>query len=67
MKPCDCHDIDTTMKELNEQGLKLNDYSIEVRPSVVILDIGLMCQVKIPQRTFHRLAEWYFEDQEKEK
>ena len=61
-RPCDCKDMHTVRK-LQEQGLKIRDCSIEVRPVNVILEVGA-CTVKIPQIVFQRLAEWYLEEQE---
>jgi len=63
MKPCDCHDQHTAMTQLSEQGIGFSDVSLSVEPAVVILEIG-PCRLKISQRHFKRLAEWYLEDQE---
>lgn len=61
MKPCDCKDS-KDLEELDHSGIKFNDISLEVRPVSVFLEVG-PCKVRIPQRQFKRLAEWYLEDQ----
>lgn len=66
MKPCDCHDQHTAMTELIEQGIGFNDWSLSVGPSVVVIETTFI-RLKIPQRHFKRFAEWYLEDQPKEK
>lgn len=62
MKPCDCKD-QYMANQLDHQNLTINNNSIEVKPSVVILTIG-PCQVKINQNIFKQFAKWYLEDQD---
>lgn len=64
MKPCDCKDMMDT-RELNEQGIGINNYRIEVAPMSVIIETTNFSW-KLPQSIFKRFAEWYLEDQEKE-
>ena len=66
MKPCDCGDMYTVLNELNESGVKYNDYGITVQPLSVLLE-SKQFVIKIPQHIFKRFAEWYLEDQIKEK
>lgn len=61
MRPCDCRD-DVTALKLNEQGIGINDTSIEVRYGRVKLTVG-SCRVFISMREFRHIAEWYLKDQ----
>jgi hypothetical protein len=65
MRPCDCKDRHTAMTQLREQGIGFADVRLTLEPAVVELRIG-PCTLRIPQRHFQRLAEWYLEDQEAE-
>ena len=65
MRPCDCHDQHTAMTQLNEQGIGFSDVRFSVEPTIVVLEVG-QCRLRIPQKRFRRLAEWYLEDQVKE-
>ena len=62
IRPCDCKDMFTARK-LNEQGIAINDNSIEVEPSVVVLRMG-HTTIRINQKTFQIFAEWYLKEQE---
>ena len=62
LKPCDCKDI-LTAKKLNEQGIRQNEDSIIIEPSVVVLTMG-HTTVRIPMSKFKLFAEWYLEEQE---
>lgn len=64
MKPCDCHD-EVTAKQLREQGIGHNEWSIVVKPLSVIISNNTT-KLKIPQRRFKQFAEWYLEDQKDE-
>lgn len=64
MKPCDCKDMLDTA-ELNEQGLSINNYRIEVSPMAVIIETTNFSW-RLPQSIFKRFAEWYLEDQGKD-
>lgn len=62
MRPCDCKDQHTAKTQLDEQGIGFSDVRLNLEPACVILEIG-PCTLRIPQRHFQRLAEWYLEDQ----
>lgn len=66
MKPCDCKSIKEAQDHLNEQGIRFNDQGIEVIPNYVLLTLG-HTQIKISMNRFKQFAEWYLEDQVKEK
>jgi hypothetical protein len=63
MKPCDCYDSVTTL-QLDEQGLRFNEWSIVVKPSSVYITNNTT-KLRIPQNRFKAMAEWYLEDQKK--
>jgi hypothetical protein len=62
LRPCDCRD-QYTADILNEQGLGINDDSIHIEPSSVILTMG-HTTIKIWMKLFKQFAEWYLEPQE---
>ena len=64
IRPCDCKDMFTARK-LNEQGIAINNQSIVVEPSVVILTMD-HTTIRINQKTFQIFAEWYLKEQELE-
>jgi hypothetical protein len=66
MKPCDCKDIFDVINELNEAGITMNNYGIQVAPLSVLIHTSELT-LRLPQSLFKRMAEWYLEDQEKEK
>lgn len=66
MKPCDCKSIDEARKHLNEQGISFNDDSLRIRPGVVILKMS-HTEIKLPMGRFKQFAEWFLEDQIKQK
>lgn len=66
MKPCDCKDQVDAMK-LNEQGIAINEWSLGVEPAVVYLRHQYYGEIKIPMGVFKIFAEWYLENQEKNK
>jgi len=66
MKPCDCKSMVEAKEHLNEQGVSFNSDSLCIRPSVVILKMG-HTEISIPMKRFQRFAEWYLEDQIKQK
>ena len=49
-------------RKLNEQGLSINNYRIEVAPMSVFIETTNFSW-KLPQSIFKRFAEWYMEDQ----
>lgn len=63
IRPVDCHD-EYHAKLLNEQGLKINDYSITTNGNVVTLEIGLSTQIRISRRTMELFSEWFLSPQE---
>lgn len=64
MSPAECKDQED-VKKLNTVGYAVNDNMITVIPNYVELKIG-HTTIKIPQRTFRQLAEWYLQDQKLE-
>lgn len=60
--PADCID-QREADELQEQGIKFNEDSLEICPNYVILTIG-SCTLKIGMNRFRKFAEWYLEPQE---
>lgn len=62
LRPCDCKDMETAAL-LNEQGIGVNDQSIRVEPSVVVLSMG-HTTVRIPMKKFQLFAEWFLEAQD---
>lgn len=62
LRPCDCHDQYTANK-LDHQGYGMNDDSITVEPTMVVLKYQ-STTIRIPQHLFKRFAEWYLEPQE---
>ena len=66
MKPCDCKDYMTMMDKLNESGVSYNDWKLHVQPLQVVIEAP-SCSLRIPMIIFRRFAEWYLEDQVKEK
>lgn len=62
LRPCDCQDMATASK-LMEQGIGKNENSIIVVPNVVELTMG-HTTVRIPMKTFKIFAKWYLEPQE---
>jgi len=65
MKPCDCKDL-LDVSRMNESGISFNDHRIEVCPPSVFIDLGISCRVRISQRKFKRLAEWYLSENYRE-
>jgi hypothetical protein len=65
MRPCDCKDMCDIRYNLNEAGVKYNEYGIEVAPMSVFIETG-NCTLRLPMTIFKRFAEWYQEDQIKE-
>ena len=61
LAPCDCKDERTALK-LKEQGISFNNYSLDIRPSVVSISIG-QAQMQMPMLMFKRFAEWYLTKQ----
>ena len=62
LRPCDCKDQATSCL-LNEQGIKFNNNSIVVEPSVVVLQLE-NTTIRLPMSLFKSFAEWYLEEQE---
>lgn len=62
IRPCDCKDMDTANR-MESNGISLNDDSITVEPSVVVLKMG-HTTVRIPMKKFQTFAEWFLEPQE---
>ena len=62
LKPCDCKDM-FSARQLNEQGIIINDDSIMVEPSVVVLTMG-HTKIRIPMEKFKIFSEWYLKGQE---
>ena len=65
MKPCDCKDQNDT-HSMNEQGIGINDWGITVIPNYVEMKFPSGA-IKIPMTMFKKFAEWYLEDQIKDK
>lgn len=65
MKPCDCKDAQY-LKKLNESGICFNDDWIEVIPSFIKLNMG-HTQIRISMHRFKQFAQWYLQDQEKDR
>lgn len=62
LAPCDCKDW-ANAERLNEQGIGFNEYSLEVKPNVVVISTN-DATLRIPMRHFERFARWYLEPQE---
>jgi len=62
MKPCDCKSM-VEVRNLKEQGLRFNNYAIEVDSSGILITIYPYVSLKINHKNFKRFAEWYLEDQ----
>lgn len=65
LRPADCFD-QATANKLETQGIKFTNYSINVTPSVVVLEIGRNTTVNIPMTVFERFAKWYLAEQDVE-
>ena len=63
MKPCDCKSW-SDCQNLSETGVRYNNYSIEVVPPSVFLEVGPYVRMAINQKNFKRFCEWYLTDQE---
>jgi hypothetical protein len=61
LRPCDCI-YEQQAKLLSEQGIAVNDESIEIHPNYVLLTMG-HTQVKIGMKRFQMFAEWYLQKQ----
>ena len=66
MKPCDCKSIADT-NNLNENGIRYNDWSITVKPCSVFIENHPYVKLRIPMNMFKRFAEWYVSDQDPDK
>ena len=62
MKPCDVRSM-VDVNNLNEQGLRFNNYSIKGSSNMVLLYATPYFRIEIPARHFKSFAEWYLEDQ----
>jgi hypothetical protein len=48
---------------LQESGLRFNNFEIEVKPCSVFLRVRPYAEIRIPMKHFRAFAEWYLEDQ----
>lgn len=65
MKPCDCKDQQDA-KSMNEQSIRINEWSLVVDPANVEIEYQHYGKVKIPMSIFNIFAKWYLEDQNNE-
>ena len=65
MKPCDCKDSVDAMS-MNEQGIAINEWSLNVQPASVILEHRHYGMIRMPMSVFTKFAKWYMEDQDEE-
>jgi len=63
MRPSDCKDRQDA-DALYEQGIAINDWSLDVDPAVVIIKHHYG-ELRIPMSIFKRFAKWYLRNQEK--
>lgn len=62
MKPSDCRDQQDA-NALNEQGIAINEWSLNVHPATVSIRHKHYGEVRMPMTIFKHFAKWYLEDQ----